>query len=119
MSVVVITPNTPDLKGKVVSIFADFTSGGASQVDDITLPTYAPKIDLTIENPVLNVVLIDTADVANSINSSLSTQTKRAEDGDTDGEWDVSDYETISLYHDADESGHVMVTYIAAGAQQT
>lgn len=115
----VIVNNAPEeVTGKVVTIFTDFTSGGGAQADDITLPTYAPKIDLTVENPVLNVVTIGLTDPANSLNSGLALQVTRGTDGDSDGEWDISDNKTITIYHTADESGLAMVTYIAAGTQQ-
>lgn len=114
----VITPNSPgELKGKVVTIFADFTSGGAAQVDDIDLPTDAPKIDLTVENPVLNVVIVTLTTPTNTINSPLALQVTRGTNGDSNGEWDVSDADSITVYHTADESGVAAVTYIAAGAQ--
>lgn len=123
MVVSAITPNAPDLNGKVVKIFMAFTSGGGTDMATLTLPTDAPNIDLTVENPVLKVALITTeTDPVNSEIGTLALQVKRnasgTNDPDSTAEWKIMTARTVGFYETADEDGIGFLQYIGYGSQQ-
>lgn len=111
----VITPNAPDIHGKVVTIFVTYEAP-SSNICTINLPTDAPKIDLTLQNPVLQVICNDEVTPISDI-FDLDGMCQRADEPDGAGEWSITDLDTISAYVTADQVGQAMVTYIAAGVQ--
>ena len=116
MSAVVVETRTPDVKGKRITILV---ATDTDNPDTVTLPVDAPKIDLTIENPVLSIIFLNTTASANSEVFALAAQTQRASTPDTDGEWAIVDYDSIIIKKTAANAGFLGITYIPVGAVQT
>lgn len=113
-----VETNTPNVNGHPITIWVTAT---ASQVETVSLPADAPKIDLRIEDPVLSMIFFSTAADANSEAFDLSSQIARGETPNDVKEWCIATLDTISLMKSvaAANAGFIGITYIAFGAQQT
>lgn len=116
MSAVVVETNTPNIKGKPITIFV---ATDTDDPDTISLPADAPKFDLTIENPVLSLIFFNLTASANSETYELDTQTKRGSTPDTAKEWAIFTFDSIKIKKTAANAGFIGISYIPAGAQQT
>ena len=118
MAVSPITPQVDDLKGKVVTVWLNYTSAAA--VNTITLSTYYPLIDLNASTPIISLASILTeanTDLSESKAFLPNKECQRAAAPDaTDNEWAIQTSSTIKM-DTSDKNGIVMLTYIAAGGQ--
>lgn len=119
MAVTPITPVVDNLRGKVITIWQDYTSGAA--VNTITLATYYPYFDLNQATPVISAASILTEANTDLSESKVYDPNKNVGRGvapdATDNEWAVQTANTIKL-DTSDKDGTVMITYIAAGGQK-
>ena len=118
--VAVITANAPNVNGQVVTICC---TTAATQGVNVDLPDYAPKFDLSVECPIIQMFHICTAgDFAQSLLFELANMVARGivvDAPDTAGEWNIIDLDTVFVYKTAATAGFVFITYIAAGNEQT
>ena len=118
--VAVITASAPNVRGKVVTICCTTT---ATQGINVNLPSYAPKFDLTVECPIIQMFHLCTAvDFADSIifeHTGMIARGAVVDAPDTAGEWNIIDLDTVFVYKTGATAGFVFITYIAAGAQLT
>jgi hypothetical protein len=113
-----ITPNFEYglLDGQVVTTFLSLTSTGSTTAETCNLCTHAPWIDIRIGHPVLGGIFItDETNVTGTEAFIASNEMERGTSGDSTGEWQIVDHNTIEIYKTADQNGFVGVTYIAFG----
>ena len=114
-----ITPNIEYglIDGQVVTIFtAEETSTGGTKVMTTSLATADPWIDTRIGHPVLGMAFI--TNETNNTGTEIFTPDKEMERGtapDSTGEWQLTDYNTVTRYSTPDQNGFLMLTYIAFG----
>lgn len=112
------TPRTPDIDGKVITVWCSVTSTGATTVETVNLPTYAPKIDIRFGHPILNMAFVtDETDLTGTELFLPANEMARGTAGDSTGEWQITDQDTVTIYQTADQNGFLGITYIAYGGQ--
>lgn len=112
-----VDTSTPNCEGQVITIGI---ATGATEEVDVSLPTYMPKIDLRIENPVLQLFFLvsGAADYTGSEIFELSMMCIRLADSPTEaGEWAIVDADTVRVFKTGGAlAGTIFITYIAAGS---
>lgn len=115
-----IAASAPNVSGQVVTICCDTV---ATQGVNVNLPSYAPKFDLTVECPIIQMFhLCTAANFAQSLLFELSAMVARGavvDAPDVAGQWNIIDLDTVFVYKTGATAGLVFITYIAAGAEQT
>ena len=109
-----ITPNTPNVDGHVITIFVATTATGDATIT-ITLPTYAPNIDIRIGHPVLDVSVLWATTITNNHAGNPEDETERGTLPDTAPTFAIMTNRTIGLEKAANEAGGIAVTYWALG----
>lgn len=119
MVVAPIIPNLQDMDGKIVTFWFEYTSAAA--VNTITLPTYAPQIDLDAGCPIISLASILTEAITDISESKAFTPAKecaRAAAPDAaEDEWAIQTANTLKV-DTSDKNGIMMITYIAKGGQK-
>jgi len=104
------------IDGQSILVWCNVTSLGATTATTGSLPTYAPKIDIRIGNPVIsNIFISDQTAVTGTEVFIQALETERASAPDSTGEWNIEDADTINIYLTADHDGFLGVSYIAFG----
>jgi hypothetical protein len=112
-----ITVNAPNVDGHVVTMFVATTATGDPTVT-LTLPTYAPWIDLRIGHPVLDVSQLTSTTITNSGAGNPEDEMERGVAADSAPEWAVLTKSTVQREKAADEAGVCAITYWAYGVQK-
>lgn len=114
-----IVPQMQKLAGKLVTIWAEKTTGAT--VDTITIPNHLPDFDLKCNNPVISGAIIMKSAAADLSLSYAMQPNKNVGRGVTpdaaDQEWGVQTRNTIS-YSSSNKDTAVMLTYLAAGGRK-
>lgn len=108
-----ITPNIPNVDDMPIAMVADGTGAVPSVV---TLPTYAPKIDLRIGHPVLAVYAMDNTTHDAAIYTPDLEQARAAVPGAT--EFAIQTNSVIHIGNAAGNALKVIISYIPFGSQQ-
>jgi len=106
---------------KAITAFFTLTSTGGTKADTITLDNDYPPIDLTIQSPILGIFMIadETGVAIDDPEIFLPTgQVDRGDAADSAGEFAITGARTISVYHEGDQNGKGMVTYVPKGSSQ-
>lgn len=114
MATAVVTPNPPNIDGKLMMTWV---TTDTDDPDTVTLATDDPSIDLRVENPVLSMAFFNTTADANSEVYELATQDARSATSDTATHWSIASARTILIKKTAANAGFVAITYIAYGNQ--
>lgn len=107
--------------GKIVTVFIDHTSAGAT-TETISLPTGAPKFDMSQPHPVISGAYLSTEgdDITETVILLPENEGIRgfAVAEAVNGKWDIVDLDTIAFYLTANVNGVMALTYWAAGMQK-
>ena len=112
-----ITVNAPNVDGHVITMFMATTATADATVT-LTLPTYAPWIDLRIGHPVLDVSQLTSTTITNNGAGNPEDEMERGTAADSAPEWAVLTKNTAQREKTADEAGLCAITYIAFGGQK-
>jgi len=108
-----IVPNMANVDGKPILMSADGTAAAPSIV---TLPTYAPLIDLRVGHPVLCVWAMDNTVGSVAIYPPALEQARTAVPGAT--EFAIQSSTVIHIGNAATNALKVLISYIPFGTQQ-
>jgi len=105
---------------KAITAIGVWTSGGAGQIDTLTLDSDYPPIDMGLQSPVLGIAIIEGETPASDIPFAClpTNQMGRGTAADTQGKFRILTGRTISLFHDRDLDGVAIVSYIPIGSSQ-
>lgn len=116
-----ITPNIEYglIDGQVTTAYVAHTSTTGAGVETINLSSYYPFIDTRIGHPVLSMAFISNeTDCTGTENLLPSKEMERGTAPDSAGEWQITDYNTVTYYSSVDQNGFLFITYIAFGGQR-
>jgi len=108
-----IVPNMANVDGKPIIMTADGTGADPSV---ITLPTYAPKIDLRIGHPVLSLFAMDNTVGSVAIYTPALEQARATAPGAN--EWSIYTSSEIQVDNGGGNALKVIISYIPFGTQQ-
>lgn len=108
-----ITPNMANVDGKPIMMVAD---GSGADPSIVTLPTYAPKIDLRIGHPVLTLFAMDNTVGSVAIYTPDLEQKRVTAPGA--GEFSIYTNSIVRLDNGAGNALKVVISYIPFGSQQ-
>jgi len=109
-----IVPNMANVDGHPIVMAADGTAAATSVV---TLPTYAPKIDLRIGHPVLAIFAYD-ATAKTAYAHKPAEEAARGTAAPAAGEWSIMTSSVINVDNVGVAALKVLISYIGFGTQQ-
>jgi len=107
-------------EGHIVTIFLDFTSGGATTAVELTITAGYPNLDLSKAHPIISGALIETEGdvISNSLAMLPAAEVGRSDATapDTAGEYQITSANTFKYCNGAgNANGIIALTYWAAG----
>jgi len=113
-----VTPTVMNVDGMPIVMVCAFTSTGATKRDTCSLPTYAAKFDVRIAHPIISMMLLHPTDTTADENYTPAKEMARGTVADSSGEWDISDLDTVGIYHETDAVGILVISYMPYGSQE-